>query len=142
MVHEIEVKEFSNELALEMGIAIIKLAKSRNQKIAVEIRRLNHTVFLFVDDGLAADKHVWLKRKSNVAIFFEMSSLSVRKTLEEKNRTLKDSYGLDEKDYAASGGSIPIFVENVGMVGTITVSALKDFEDHQLILDALTDTFI
>lgn len=142
MIHEIKIKKFSNQLALEMGLEIINLAKSRNQKIAVEIKRLNHTVFLFVDDSLAADKHIWLKRKSNVAMLFETSSLSVRKTLEEKNRTLKDTYGLDDKDYAASGGSIPIFVENAGMVATITVSALKDFEDHQLILDALTGTFI
>lgn len=142
MIHEIEIKEFSNQLALEMGLEIIKLAKLRNKKIAVEIKRLNHIVFLFVDDSLGADKHIWLKKKSNVAMLFEMSSLSVRKNLEEKNRTLKDSYGLEDKDYAASGGSIPIFVENVGMVGTITVSALKDFEDHQLILDALTGTYI
>ncbi len=37
----IQLKKFNNRLALEMGLAIIELAKSRNQHIAIEITRLN-----------------------------------------------------------------------------------------------------
>lgn len=142
MMKKIELKEFTNKLALDMGLEIIKLAKSRNQQIAIEISRLNHTVFLFVDDSLPADKHNWLRRKANVAMLFEESSLSVKNDLENGNMSLEDTFALEDKQYVAKGGSIPIFVHKAGMVGTITVSGLKDVDDHQIIVDALTNKYI
>ena len=136
-IKKMELEKFSNKLALEMGLSIIDLAKTRNQHIAIEISRLNHTIFLFIDDSLPVDKHNWLRRKANIAKHFEESSLSVKNDLINGKMSLEETFGLDEKDYVAKGGSIPIFVKNVGMVGTITVSGLKDIEDHQIIIDAL-----
>lgn len=132
---------FTNRTALDMGMRIIELAKSRNQVIAVEISRLNHTVFCYVDEGLPADKHNWLRRKANVARYFEESSLTVRHTLERRQMSLQNPFGLDEKDYIAKGGSIPVFTHAAGLVATITVSGLRDYEDHDLILDALKGSY-
>lgn len=137
MVKKIELKQFSNQLALEMGMAIINLAKERDHHIAVEICRLNHTVFLFVDDTLPADKHNWLRRKANIAKYFEESSLSVKNDLISKELSLEETFGLSKKNYIAKGGAIPIFIKEAGMIGTITVSGLRDFMDHDLIIDAL-----
>jgi uncharacterized protein (UPF0303 family) len=137
VIKKIELDSFSNQIALEMGMKIIDLAKSRNQHIAVEICRLNHTVFIYVDDDLPVDKHNWLRRKANVAKQFEESSLSVKNDLKEGNMTLEKTFGLDEKDFLAKGGSIPIFIKNAGMIATITVSGLHDEEDHKIIIDAL-----
>lgn len=141
MVKRIELEKFSNRLALEMGLHIVELAKSRNQYIGVEISRLNHTVFLYMDDGLPADKHNWLRRKANVAKHFEESSLSVKNDLEERSISLVKTFGLDEKDFVPKGGSIPVFVKGVGMVATITVTGLPDVEDHKIIIDALEGTY-
>lgn len=141
MLKRITVEKFSNKIALEMGLAIVALAHSRAQHIAVEITRLNHTIFLFVDDTLPADKHHWLRRKANIAKHFEESSLSVKHDLAAGQMTLDKTFGLDERDYVAKGGAIPLFVENAGMVATITVSGLKDVDDHQIIIDALKGTF-
>lgn len=137
VIKKIELDSFSNKIALEMGLTIIDLAKSRNQHIAVEICRLNHTVFIYVDDNLPTDKHNWLRRKANVAKQFEESSLSVKNDLKQGNMTLDKTFALDEKDFLAKGGSIPIFVKNAGMIATITVSGLHDEEDHKIIIDAL-----
>lgn len=137
VIKKIELDSFSNKIALEMGLTIIDLAKSRNQHIAVEICWLNHTVFVYVDDNLPSDKHNWLRRKANVAKQFEESSLSVKNDLKEGNMTLDKTFALGEKDFLAKGGSIPIFVKNVGMIATITVSGLHDEEDHKIIIDAL-----
>lgn len=142
IIKRIELDSFSNRTAFEMASKIIELAKSRNQNIAVEIMRLNHTVFLYVDDNLPADKHNWLRRKANVAKRFEESSLSVKNDLKEGNMTLEKTFGLDEKDFIAKGGSIPIFIKNFGMVGVITVSGLHDEEDHKIIIDALKGRFL
>lgn len=141
MINEIELKKFNNKLALEMGLSIIDLAKKRNLHIAVNISRLNHVVFLFIDDTLPADKHNWLRRKANVAKHFEESSIKVKSDLIKGEMLLDKTFGLDKKDYIAKGGSIPIMVKDVGMVATITVSGLKDTDDHQIIIDALKDKY-
>ena len=108
VIKKIELDSFSNRMALEMGLAIIDLAKSRNQHIAVEICRLNQTVFIYVDDNLPVDKHNWLRRKANVAKQFEESSLSVKKDLKEEGMSIGNTFGLDDKDFLAKGGSVPV----------------------------------
>ena len=137
IIEKIEMEKFNNRLGLEMGLAIVDLAKDRHQNIAVEVGRLNHTIFLYVDDNLPADKHNWLRRKANVALHFEESSLVIKNFLIAENMTLEGTFALDGNDYLARGGSIPIFVKNAGMVAIITVSGLHDEEDHQIIIDAL-----
>lgn len=139
---KIELDTFSNAIAMDMGIRIVELARSRNQAIAIEISRLNQSVFLYVEDGLPADKHNWLRRKANVAKYFEESSLAVRHTLEKRAMSLEKPFGLDEKDYIAKGGSIPVFVKNAGLIATITVSGLRDFEDHDIIIEALRGKYL
>ena len=141
ILKRIELDSFSNRTAMEMGIKIIDLAKSRNQHIAIEISRLNHIVFVYVDDDLPVDKHNWLRRKANVAKQFEESSLSVKNDLKEGNMSLEKTFGLDEKDFLAKGGSIPIFIKNGGMIAIITVSGLHDEEDHKIIIDVLKGKF-
>ena len=141
IISKIELDSFSNRMALDMCLKIIALAESRNQQIAVEICRLNHSIFLYVDDKLPVDKHNWLRRKANVAKQFEESSLNVKNDLEIRKMTLEKTFGLDEKDFLAKGGSIPIFVKNAGMIATITVSGLHDEEDHKIIIEALKGKF-
>lgn len=138
-MHKIILTEFSNRIALEMGLRIIELAQERHQRIAVEVSRLNHSVFLYVDDHLAAEKIHWLKRKANLTRLFEESSLQCRLDCEARGMSLQQRFGLDNQEYALKGGAIPIFVENAGMVGTVAVSGLTDVEDHQIIVDALAD---
>lgn len=137
IMKRIELDKFDNRMAFDMGSKVIELAKNKNQHIAIEIIRLNHTIFLYVDDGLPMDKHNWLRRKANVAKQFEESSLSVKNDLKEGNITLDRTFALDEKDFLAKGGAIPIFVKGVGMVALITVSGLHDEEDHEIIINAL-----
>jgi uncharacterized protein (UPF0303 family) len=137
IMKKIELDSFDNRMAFDMASKVIDLAKSRKQHIAIEIIRLNHTIFLYVDDSLPMDKHNWLRRKANVAKQFEESSLSVKNDLKEGNMTLKETFALDKKDFLAKGGAIPIFVKGAGMVAIITVSGLHDEEDHKIIIDAL-----
>lgn len=137
ILRKLDLNEFSNAMALDMGLKVLALASSRGQHIAVQIDRLNHTVFLHVGDGLTADKHNWLRRKINVAKHFEESSLAVKHDLLNKHMSLDKTFALDKADYLAKGGAIPIVVKQVGMVGVVCVSGLSDEEDHQIIVDAL-----
>lgn len=138
---KIILEKFDNRLAFEMANYVIELAKKQNQHIAIEVVRLNHTVFLYIDNNLPMDKHNWLRRKTNVARQFEESSLTVKNDLIAGNMSLDKTFGLDKKDFLARGGAIPIFVKNVGMVAIITVSGLHDEEDHNIIINALQGKF-
>ncbi|MCT4206533.1 heme-binding protein [Elizabethkingia anophelis] len=142
ILRKIELDRFSNRIAFDMGVKIIDLAKNRNQHIAVEVCRLNHTIFLYVDDTLPVDKHNWLRRKANITRQFEESSLSVKNDLKEGNMSLEKTFGLDERDFLAKGGAIPIFVKNGGMIAIITVSGLHDEEDHNIIIEALKGSYL
>ena len=68
---------------------------------------------------------------------FEESSLSVKNDLQNGNMTLEKTFGLNEKDFLAKGGSIPIFVKSAGMIAIITVSGLQDEKDNDIIIEAL-----
>jgi uncharacterized protein (UPF0303 family) len=142
IIWKIELDSFSNQTAMDMGMAIINMAKNRKQHVAVEISRLTHTVFLYVDDSLTSDKLNWLRRKANVAKRFEESSLSVKRDLLEGKMTLDKTFGLDEKDFLARGGAIPIFVKGAGMIAVIAVSGLHDEEDHKIIIEALKQKYL
>lgn len=141
-LRKIELDQFDNKTGLAIGLKIVNLAKERNQNIAVQIERLNHVVFMFVDDPFPADKHHWIRRKANLTKHFEESSLSIKQDLENGKMSLSKTFALDEQEYLAKGGSIPIFVRNAGMIAVVTVSGLQDEEDHQLIIDALSADYI
>ncbi|WP_025822215.1 heme-binding protein [Shewanella marina] len=137
MEKQLVVDSFSNKLAMDIGLKIIQLAKARNLCISVAINRINHIVFLYLDDGLPADKHCWLNRKANLAMHFEESSLAVKQDLINGAMTLAGTFALDETQFVARGGAIPIMVRGSGLIGAVTVTGLQDTDDHQLIVDAL-----
>ncbi len=142
VLRRIELDHFNNTIGLDIGLAIINLAKARHQNIAVKVERLSHTIFLYIDDHLPADKHNWLRRKANTVKNFEESSLSVKNDLIQGNMTLDKTFALNPDEYLAKGGFIPIFVKNAGMVAVVSVSGLHDEEDHQLIIDALDGKYL
>ena len=142
MERQLVVESFSNRMAKDMGLKIIELAHQKNLTIGVEVCRLNHTVFLYLDNGLPADKHNWIRRKANVSKHFEESSLAVKEDLAKGSMSLDETFALDVSQYIARGGSMPIMVKETGLVGVITVSGLSDVDDHKIIVDALSDHYM
>ena len=51
--------------------------------------------------------------------------------------TFEDRTGLDPARYAAHGGSFPVTVRRVGVVGSVTVSGLPQLEDHSFVVEQL-----
>jgi len=56
-----------------------------------------------------------------------------------KGSTFEESSRLDPDEYAAHGGSFPITVEGVGVVGTVTVSGLPQLQDHRFVVEVLEE---
>ena len=70
---------------------------------------------------------------------WHQSSLRAGRRLAAKGAKLGTEHGLDPLDYADHGGSFPIRVEGVGVIGAITVSGLASEEDHAMIVAAITE---
>ena len=82
------------------------------------------------------DNMEWVRRKRNLASRFWRSSLHTALEYRKTGKTL-DGRGMDWHDYALSGGSFPILLESGLPVGTITVSGMTEWEDHQTAADAI-----
>ncbi len=62
-------------------------------------------------------------------------------SLKNAGQTIQEKYLLPESEYAPHGGSFPLTIRGVGVVGTITVSGLPQAEDHALVVETL-QTFL
>lgn len=86
--------------------------------------------------GASPDNMEWIRRKRNLASRFWKSSLLTALEYRKAGKTL-EGRGLDWHDYALSGGSFPIILSSGLPVGTITVSGMTEWEDHQTAADAV-----
>ena len=129
---------FDYAAAWRLGEAIHALAAERNLPVAIAISHGGTPVFLSLLPGATSDNIDWLKRKQAVVWRFHHSSLYMRLLCESKSKAFNASYRLPDADFAASGGAVPLFVRNVGLVGSAAAGGLPDINDHQLVMEALS----
>lgn len=127
---------FDEDTALNLGTLLIGLARAENLPVVINIRTADRTLFHAALPGSAPLNDNWARRKSNVALMFQKSSLLVGTMMREKKSSLAND-GLSEADYADHGGAVPIRVQGVGMVAVVTVSGLPQLEDHALVVRAV-----
>jgi uncharacterized protein (UPF0303 family) len=132
---------FSEETAFDLGSAIYTIARSKRSPVVINIRTSERALFHAAMPGATPDNDQWVRRKSNVVLRFHQSSLLYGQSMAEKGRTIGPEWGLDPLDFAGHGGSFPIRVKKVGVIGAITVSGLPQLDDHRMIVEAL-DQFL
>jgi len=133
----LQFTRFSNETALEIGLALLKGAETKGKPVTIDITRYAQQLFHYAMDGTSADNDEWIKRKINVVRRFGHSSYYLGIQLKNSGQTIEQKYLVSERDYAAHGGSFPLIIRNVGIVGTVTVSGLPQAEDHELVVETL-----
>lgn len=134
---EIQLTSFNHEIALEVGLAIIKEVKSRGKSVSIHIERNNRVLFHYAMEGTTPDNDEWLRRKCNVVQRFEMSSYRMSNKLKTREGNLETIYQAPLRDHAAAGGAFPIIIRNVGVVGAVAISGLPDSEDHEIVVTTL-----
>jgi len=134
---ELRFQSFTNENALELGLAIVEEARRNGQRITVDITRAGQRLFLHAMEGTTVENENWIRRKNNVANHFGTSSWHTACRLRSEGLTMEEKHGLPISDYVGAGGAFPLIVEGEGQIGTITVSGLPDQEDHDLLTSVL-----
>ena len=67
----------------------------------------------------------------------ETSSLHLHMLLRQNEESLADM-GLDPALYANCGGGFPIRVEDVGVVGAVSVAGVNHVADHDLVVKCIS----
>lgn len=135
--NELQFTAFSSDTALALGLKLIELAKDGNKIITVNITVNGKVLFHHAMQGAAADQAEWIRRKNNVVARFGRCSFYVGTDHKQRGVVFEDIRHLDPKDYAPFGGAFPITLKGTGIIGTVTVSGLRQAEDHALAVQAL-----
>ena len=132
---------FDESDAWKLGSALYEMASERGLGIVIDVRRpgqgLGQPLFYAALPGTTPDHPDWIRRKSNLTLRFHRSSYAIGLEMLEKKSSVTERYGLALADYASHGGSVPIRVQAVGVVGAVTVSGLPQRADHELAIEAL-----
>jgi len=130
-------RQFTYEDAWALGTLLVEMARERQAPVAVDIHRAGQQLFHAALPGSAPDNDAWIARKRRVVERYGSASYLVGARLRAKGTTFEESSRLDPDEYAAHGGSFPITVEGVGVIGAVTVSGLPQLQDHRFVVEAL-----
>jgi uncharacterized protein (UPF0303 family) len=129
---------FDNGTAWELGVQMVTAARDASFPVVVSISRGGQRLFHAALPGTSADNDDWVERKSRVVHRFGHSSLYMGTQARGASTTFEARTGLDPATYAAHGGSFPVTVRHVGVVGSVTVSGLAQLDDHSFVVEQLT----
>lgn len=134
---ELVFSEFSHDTAFRLGIALYEEAKNRNVSVTIDIRRGKHILFHLAMEGTTPNNDRWVERKSNTVQFLHKSSYRTGRENALQGETLASRQYLDSAKYAEHGGSFPLTIRGVGVIGAVTVSGLPQKDDHELVVGVL-----
>lgn len=130
-------KRFDAATGWELGSLLRDMALEKGMPVVIDVTLHAMPVFYCALPGTTADNASWVRRKKAVTLRFFRASYAMGLALAQQGATMETRYGLPAADYAAHGGSFPIFVETAGCIGAVTVSGLPQREDHNMVVDAL-----
>ncbi len=134
---ELKFEQFDNNIAWQLGCLIKKNAEQAGVNVAIDITRNGHCLFRYAMPGTAPDNQKWIERKRNVVDRYLHSSWYMGQYYKLKGKTIAEASLVDPNQFAPYGGSFPLIIRGVGVVGSITVSGLPQYEDHQLVVDSI-----
>jgi len=132
---ELEFTTFDNDDAWRLGCLLVELAITRDLPVTVDVRRGTQQLFHAARPGTVADNDSWIERKVRVVERFGASSFLVGLRSRARGTTFAQQHDLPHQQFAAHGGSFPVRVRGVGIVGAVTVSGLPQADDHALVVE-------
>lgn len=134
---ELQFSHFTNEIALEVGLALLREVQKQGKSVTIDIARNGQQLFHYAMPGTAVDNDEWIRRKNNVVNRFGHSSFYMGMRLKSAGQSIEEKYLISSHEYAVHGGAFPLMIKGVGVVGTITVSGLPQQEDHEVVVTVL-----
>jgi uncharacterized protein (UPF0303 family) len=136
---ELQFMSFNEAIAWQIGCHLVDRALKDDLSVTVDITRGDHQLFHASLCGTWSDNDEWVKRKVRLVYRFGHSSFYIRQLLKSKGKSIVEAYLVSKSEYASHGGCFPVIVKDTGVIGTITVSGLRQEEDHKLVVQAIRD---
>lgn len=130
---------FGAQEAWKLGSWIVHKALEEQLPIAVDIAVANRCLFHWSADGATVDNACWSERKKRSVLRFGHSSFFLGRRLAALGVSAAEKHYVDETEFAFHGGCFPIILRGTGMVGTLTISGLRQEDDHDLAVEALAE---
>ncbi|HTJ56400.1 MAG TPA: heme-degrading domain-containing protein [Devosiaceae bacterium] len=128
---------FDEEAAFAIGSAIRDHGRANALTLVADVRFWDRPLFYAALPGTTCDNPEWVRRKSNMVKRLHRCSYRVVLERPFEERVFPPHRAIDPHDYAIAGGSFPINVRGIGIVGAITVSGLPEREDHGVAIAAI-----
>ena len=129
---------FDHQAAWRLGTLMVERAIRENAPIIIDIRRPGMILFRSALAGTTGENKAWLERKARTVLRFETSTALLAARFAAQDVDLSAAEWFDTKRFAATGGSFPLRVRGVGVVAAVPVSGLTSDEDHDFIIESLT----
>ncbi len=130
----LQFSHFTNGDAWELGNILVKEAARRDMTAVINIRLNNgFDVFQYGFDGTTLYNQKNIDKKFRTVMTMEQSTLLLNMLMQETEESLPDIFD-KPAEYTMFGGDFPIRVEEVGVVGVISVSNLEHVAAHDLIV--------
>ncbi|CAN9082912.1 unnamed protein product [Alternaria alternata] len=138
------LSHWDSDVAFKLGCNLRTRLLTFERPAVVDISTIStpgHVLFhATTHSGTALDNDFWVSRKRAAVIRFNASTWRLQNQFEGDEEKFKAKMGLGEtaKDYAIHGGGVPIFIKNCdGPVAVVVVSGLKQWDDHQVVIEEL-----
>lgn len=135
----LQLDRFDATTAWRLGSNIKAHCEAHGLALTIEIRLAKETVFFYAMPGTGPINADWARRKRNVVDLLQRSSYAVGVGYAHNGGSVESNLGLPTRDYAAHGGSFPLRVRGVGVVGTVTVSGVPQRQDHAIVVEMLAN---
>lgn len=130
---------FNASVAWDLGCFMVDRVRQQGIDLAISIRKLNgNIVFQHVTDGTSMDNQLWMDRKFRTVALLEKSSYAAWIQSEIGGKGVTD-HGLSDSECVFCGGGFPIRLKTGELVGAVIVSNLPHEQDHQFVVDSLTE---
>ena len=125
--------------AVEIGEIAKAIATDRVLPIAIEVRLKEWVVFHVSLPGSTAENDAWITRKARVTLATKNSTMYERVLAEEQGINWYEVKGMPEETHAIHGGSLPLNVSGIGLVGILLISGLPQVQDHLLGVEIIAE---
>lgn len=129
---------FANDTAWDLGNLMVDAARRQNLPVSLCITVNKQRLFCFACPGTSPNNDRFIARKENMVYECLKSSyeMVLQAQLDPEHDFMK-FWGLDSQDFVLAGGSFPITVENIGVIGAVTCSGLAEKDDHAFVVSCL-----
>lgn len=128
---------FSPDDAWALGNRVREAALARGASVAIDISLRDRTLFHSALPGTTTDNVEWIRRKRNTVLRLWSASYLVGRRLALSGRDQVEARNLSFADFSVHGGSVPLFVADLGCVGAVTVSGVPERIDHAIVVEAM-----